>query len=109
MIFGFARSRRNFDRIARVADGWTVNPTDLRTFTDSVALLRKMFEAHHRDPESALVQVSVAPERRDNGTVDYAATADKARDWHARGATVAVSDPSYSIARPKNYQNYSTG
>ncbi|BAH35800.1 putative oxidoreductase [Rhodococcus erythropolis PR4] len=93
VLFGFGPSRRNFDRIARVADGWTVNPTDLGTFTDSVALLRNTFEAHQRDPESARVQVSAAPVRRDNGSVDLSATADKARDWFARGASVVVFRP----------------
>ncbi|MEI4743041.1 TIGR03619 family F420-dependent LLM class oxidoreductase [Rhodococcus erythropolis] len=93
VLFGFGPSRRNFDRIARVADGWTVNPTDLGTFTDSVALLRNTFEAHQRDPESVRVQVSAAPVRRDNGSVDLSATADKARDWFARGASVVVFRP----------------
>lgn len=93
VIFGFGPSQRNFDRIARVADGWTVNPADMQAFSDSVALLRETFEAHGRDPLSAIVQVSVTPERRDNGTVDLDATADKALAWHAAGATVAVFRP----------------
>lgn len=93
VIFGFGPSRRNFDRIARVADGWTVNPADMQTFSDSVALLREAFEAHGRDPHSPVVQVSVSPERRYDGTVDLDATADKTRAWHAAGATVAVFRP----------------
>ncbi|QCQ92782.1 TIGR03619 family F420-dependent LLM class oxidoreductase [Rhodococcus sp. SGAir0479] len=93
VIFGFGPSQRNFDRIARVADGWTVNPADMRTFSESVTLLRETFEAHGRDPHSAVVQVSVGPERRDDGTVDLDATADKTRAWHAAGATVAVFRP----------------
>lgn len=93
VIFGFGPSRRNFDRIARVADGWTVNPADMQTFSDSVALLRATFEEHGRDPDSAIVQVSVAPERRDDGTVDLDATAEKTLSWHAAGATVAVFRP----------------
>lgn len=93
VIFGFGPSQRNFDRIARVADGWTANPADMQTFSDSVALLRDTFEAHGRDPLSAIVQVSVGPERRDDGTVDRDATAEKALAWHAAGATVAVFRP----------------
>ncbi|WP_433608012.1 TIGR03619 family F420-dependent LLM class oxidoreductase [Prescottella agglutinans] len=90
VIFGFGPNRRNFERIARVADGWTVNPADMQTFSDNVTLLRDVFEEHGRDPLSPVVQVSVSPERRDDGTVDYAATADKALAWHAAGAVVAV-------------------
>ncbi|MFE5642269.1 TIGR03619 family F420-dependent LLM class oxidoreductase [Rhodococcus sp. NPDC056516] len=93
VLFGFGPSQRNFDRIARVADGWTVNPTDLGTFTDSVALLRSTFESHDRDPDTARVQVSAAPVRRDSGSVDLSATADKVRDWFDRGASVVVLRP----------------
>jgi probable F420-dependent oxidoreductase len=93
VIFGFGPSRRNFERIARVADGWTVNPADMQTFSDNVTLLREVFAEHGRDPLSPVVQVSVSPERRDDGTVDYAATADKALAWHAAGATVSVFRP----------------
>lgn len=93
VIFGFAPSPRNFERIARVADGWTANPADMQTFSESVALLRDTFEAHDRDPLSPVVQVSVSPERRDDGSVDLDATADKTRAWHAAGATVAVFRP----------------
>lgn len=93
VLFGFAPSQRNFDRIARVGDGWTVNPTDLPTFTDSVALLRNTFEAHGRDPQSARVQVSAAPVRRDNGIIDLAATGDNAHELYGRGASVVVFRP----------------
>jgi len=93
VLFGFGPSRRNFDRIARVADGWTVNPTDLGTFTDSVTLLRNTFEAHDREPDTARVQVSAAPVRRDNRSVDLSATADKVLDWSDRGASAVVLRP----------------
>ncbi|MGG7104305.1 TIGR03619 family F420-dependent LLM class oxidoreductase [Rhodococcus sp. 24CO] len=93
VLFGFGPSQRNFDRIARVADGWTVNPADLATFTDSVALLRNTFEAHDRDPDTARVQVSASPVRRDNGSIDLEATAEKAHDWSDRGASVVVFRP----------------
>lgn len=93
VLFGFGPSQRNFDRIARVADGWTVNPTDLDTFADSVALLRKTFEDHDRDPSTAHVQVSAAPIKRDNGSVDYVASAEKAREWYDKGATTVVFRP----------------
>ena len=93
MLFGFGPSQRNFDRIARVADGWTVNPTDLGTFTDSVTLLRNTFEAHDREPDTARVQVSAAPVRRDNRSVDLSATADKVLDWSDRGASAVVLRP----------------
>lgn len=93
VLFGFGPSRRNFERIARVADGWTVNPTDMATFTESVALLRECFAEHGRDPGTVRIQVSVAPVRDASGAVDLAATADRALQWHGAGATVAVFRP----------------
>ncbi|NLU83186.1 TIGR03619 family F420-dependent LLM class oxidoreductase [Rhodococcus sp. HNM0569] len=93
VILGFAPSARNFARLARVADGWTVNPADLPSFADGVALLRETFAEHGRDPLSPVVQVSVSPERRADGSVDYDATADRALSLHAAGATVVVFRP----------------
>ncbi|TQF69021.1 TIGR03619 family F420-dependent LLM class oxidoreductase [Rhodococcus spelaei] len=93
VLFGFGPSRRNFERIARVADGWTVNPTDMAAFAENVALLRECFTEHGRDPHSARIQVSVIPERDANGTVNLDATAEKALRWHRAGATVVVFRP----------------
>ncbi|MFD6860350.1 TIGR03619 family F420-dependent LLM class oxidoreductase [Rhodococcus sp. NPDC060090] len=93
VLFGFGPSRRNFERIARVADGWTVNPTDMTTFPESVALLRQCFSEQGRDPDSIRIQVSVTPVRDSSGSVDLSATADRAREWHAQGATVVVFRP----------------
>ncbi|MGW6693537.1 TIGR03619 family F420-dependent LLM class oxidoreductase [Rhodococcus sp. NPDC054953] len=93
VLFGFGPSRRNFDRIARVADGWTVNPTDMESFPESVAQLRECFADHGRDPGTARVQVSVAPVRTAAGAVDLDATAEQVRGWHRAGATVAVFRP----------------
>ena len=93
VIFGFGPSKRNFDRIARVADGWTVNPADMPSFSASVALLRDTFEEHGRDTLSPIVQVSVSPQRRDDGTVDYDATEERAHALCDAGATLVVVRP----------------
>lgn len=90
VMLGFGPSGRNFDRIARVADGWTVNPADLPRFADSVALLRKTFAAHGRDPDTVRIQVSVAPVMDADGNVDLDATGRSARRLFQDGATVVV-------------------
>ncbi|GAB2635516.1 hypothetical protein GCM10027068_13760 [Prescottella soli] len=92
--FGMAPSQRNFDRIARVADGWSVNPNDMRGFAESVALLRATFAAHGRDPESAEVHIQLNPSRDSSGTVDLDATAEAAHRWHSAGATTIAFLPS---------------
>ncbi|MFD4182429.1 TIGR03619 family F420-dependent LLM class oxidoreductase [Rhodococcus sp. NPDC058514] len=93
VLFGFGASKRNFNRIARVADGWTVNPAGMATFTQDVALLRECFAEHGRDPSAPVIQVSVTPERTAAGDVDLDATAEKALFWHGAGATVVVFRP----------------
>lgn len=93
ILFGFGPGRQNFERIARVADGWTVNPTDMAMFSDSVVALRECFSDHGRDPDTLRIQVSVTPEFDRHGVVDLAATADRALAWYRAGATVAVFRP----------------
>ncbi|MFI1460739.1 TIGR03619 family F420-dependent LLM class oxidoreductase [Nocardia carnea] len=93
ILFGLGPSPRNFDRIARVADGWSVNPTDLPGFTGSVALLRDRFAAHGRDPGTLRIQVSLTPVRRSDGSVDLGATARAAQQYRRNGATAVVFRP----------------
>ncbi len=57
IIFGMAPSKRNFDRIARVGDGWTAAPADTVRLAESITLLRACFEEQDRDPAEAEVQM----------------------------------------------------
>lgn len=93
ILFGLGPSPRNFDRIARVADGWSVNPTDLPGFTDSVALLRDRFTAYGRDPDTVRIQVSLTPVQRPDGSADLDATARSAQQFWRNGATAVVFRP----------------
>ncbi|HLG86827.1 MAG TPA: TIGR03619 family F420-dependent LLM class oxidoreductase [Alphaproteobacteria bacterium] len=87
VLLGFAPTDRNFERIARVADGWAVNPTDLPSFGERVAALRKILAAHGRDPNKIEIEVQFAPVRGKNGGIDWDATAASAADWTKAGAT----------------------
>lgn len=93
VLFGLGPSRRNFERIARVGDGWTANPADMSAFGSSVELLRTCFTEHGRDPDEATVQVSVPPIRTSNGSVDFDATARQVAELGKAGATTAVLRP----------------
>ena len=86
VLLGFAPTDRNFERIARVADGWAVNPTDLSSFAERVAALRKILAAHGRDPNRIEIEVQFAPVRRGD-SIDWDATAASAADWASAGAT----------------------
>jgi len=87
VLLGFAPTGRNFDRIARVADGWAVNPIDLPAFAERAAALRQAFVAHGRDPAALEIEVQFAPVRTPEGGIDWDATGASAADWTKAGAT----------------------
>ncbi|WP_026303454.1 TIGR03619 family F420-dependent LLM class oxidoreductase [Jongsikchunia kroppenstedtii] len=94
VIFGMAPSQRNFERIARVGDGWTVNPADMPQFEEGVALLRRCFEEHDRDPDTAEVQVLLPLIEDRSGNVDFDAIMATAHEWSEQGATTLLVRPS---------------
>jgi probable F420-dependent oxidoreductase len=87
LLLGFAPTDRNFERIARVGDGWAVNPAGLGEFAERVTALKRIVTAHGRDPDSLEVEIQFAPARKSDGTIDYAASADAAVAWAKAGAT----------------------
>ncbi|WP_024794368.1 TIGR03619 family F420-dependent LLM class oxidoreductase [Tomitella biformata] len=93
VIFGFAPSASNFDRLARVGDGWTVNPADLPDFPAAVDRLRAAFEAHGRDPGSLEVQVSLGMARTTAGELDLERTAASVARRFDEGATTVMLRP----------------
>lgn len=93
VIFGFAPSASNFDRVARVGDGWTVNPSDLEDLPDAVRRLRAAFEAHGRDPGTAEVQVSLGFARTKAGELDFERTEATIARVTEAGATAVMLRP----------------
>lgn len=87
ILLGFAPTDRNFERIARVGDGWAVNPVDLPTFAERTAALRRIVAAHGRDPDQLEIEVQFAPVRHADGSIDLDATDASARAWAEAGAT----------------------
>jgi probable F420-dependent oxidoreductase len=87
LLLGFAPTDRNFERIARVGDGWAVNPVNLGEFAERTAALKRITAAHGRDPESLEIEVQFAPIRKSDGSIDYAASAAAAQEWAKAGAT----------------------
>ncbi|MDB5393647.1 MAG: putative FMN-dependent monooxygenase [Rhodospirillales bacterium] len=87
LLLGFAPTDRNFERIARVGDGWAVNPAGLGEFAERVAALKSITAAHGRDPETLEIEIQFAPIRKIDDTIDYAASAEAAVQWAKAGAT----------------------
>jgi probable F420-dependent oxidoreductase len=87
LLLGFAPTDRNFERIARVADGWAVNPAGIGEFAERTAALKHIVAAHGRDPEALEIEIQFAPPRKADGAIDYAASITAAKDWAKAGAT----------------------
>jgi len=94
VIFGMAPSKRNFDRIARVGDGWTAAPADMDRLAESVALLRACFEEHDRDPADAEVQIMLPAVADGAGGVDLDAMAASAKEAQELGVDTLLVRPS---------------
>ena len=78
---------RNFERIARVADGWAVNPAGIGEFAERASALKRIVAAHGRDPDALEIEIQFAPPRKADGSIDYAASIQAAKDWKKAGAT----------------------
>jgi probable F420-dependent oxidoreductase len=87
LLLGFAPTDRNFERIARVGDGWAVNPAGLNEFAERTAALKRIVAAHGRDPETLEIEVQFAPVRKASGEIDFGACAEAAHAWAKAGAT----------------------
>lgn len=94
VIFGMAPSKRNFDRIARVGDGWTAAPADMHRLEESIGLLRACFVEYGRDPDSAEVQVMLPAISDGSGGVDYPAMTASAKEAAALGVDTVLVRPS---------------
>ena len=87
LLLGFAPTDRNFERIARVGDGWAVNPVHLGEFAERVSALKRIVAAHGRDPDALEIEVQFAPQRKADGNIDFAASEAAAVEWAKAGAT----------------------
>jgi probable F420-dependent oxidoreductase len=87
LLLGFAPTDRNFERIARVGDGWAVNPAGLPEFAERAATLKRITAARGRDPETLEIEIQFAPVRKSDGTINFPASAEAAVQWSKAGAT----------------------
>ena len=85
--WAFTPTDRNLERIARVADGWAVNPAGLGEFAERVTALKRIVAAHGRDPRPWRSKSSSPHLAKSDGTIDYAASVTAAKDWKQAGAT----------------------
>lgn len=89
ILLGLAPSPANFDRIARVGDGWSVNPAQVTDLAGQIALVKDAFARHGRDPESCQFATQLGPVKRADGTIDWDKSAAGVTAMRKAGATSA--------------------
>jgi probable F420-dependent oxidoreductase len=93
ILFGFAPTSRNLERIARLGEGWTVDPAHRGTFPEKARELRALFASHGRDPAQLEIVVGQGPVRTQDGGLDADAMRADARQACADGATTVMFSP----------------
>jgi probable F420-dependent oxidoreductase len=87
ILLGFNPSLKNLDRIARLAQGWAMDPAHRATFAENVKELRGLYVQHGRDPSKMEVHVGQGMVRSADGAIDWAGIKAGARASEAEGAT----------------------
>jgi hypothetical protein len=64
-----------------------VNPAGLGEFAERVTALKRIVAAHGRDPDALEVEIQFAPQRKADGSIDFAASEAAAVEWAKAGAT----------------------
>jgi probable F420-dependent oxidoreductase len=87
ILFGFNPTTKNLDRIARLADGWALDPAYRSVFAERMEELRGLCRQHGRDASTLEVQLGQGSVRTASGAVDWTAVTAGARQCEAEGAT----------------------
>lgn len=90
ILFGLKPSPRNIERIARLADGWALNPADRAIFAATVQEIKARAAALGRDAATLEFDVGQGCIRRSDGLIDGDAILARVREDETNGAT-AVS------------------
>ncbi|HEY3694024.1 TIGR03619 family F420-dependent LLM class oxidoreductase [Phenylobacterium sp.] len=90
ILLGFNPTPKNIDRIARLAQGWAVDPAYRSIFADKVKELRAAWAQHGREPGKIEIHVAQGVVRTADGALDLAAIKAGAKALEAEGATMVT-------------------
>ena len=90
ILFGLHPTLANFDRIARLGEGWAVNPAHMPHFAERAAELRRAFTDHGRDLDDLEIHVGQGVVRSADGSLDKAETRRRALALPDAGATTVT-------------------
>jgi probable F420-dependent oxidoreductase len=88
LLFGIKPSPRNIDRMARLSDGWALNPADRKEFVATVAEIKRLATSYGRDPEAFQFDVGQGPSLTQEGVLDTETIRRRVRKDEADGATI---------------------
>jgi probable F420-dependent oxidoreductase len=90
ILLGFKPTPRNLDRIARLAEGWAVDPAYRAIFKEKAEELRGLYRQHGRDPSQVELHVGQGAIRNSDGEIDWAAVRTGFNAAVADGATMVT-------------------
>ncbi|MCB2047120.1 MAG: TIGR03619 family F420-dependent LLM class oxidoreductase [Novosphingobium sp.] len=88
LLFGIKPTQRNIDRMARLANGWALNPADRKEFVDTVKEVKRLAAAYGRDPDALEFDVGQGPSITQDGALDEETIRRRVRQDEADGATI---------------------
>ena len=74
--------------MARLSDGWALNPADRKEFVSSVAEIKRSAAEYGRDPDALDFDVSQGPFLTQEGELDKDTIRERMRQDEAGGATI---------------------
>jgi hypothetical protein len=74
--------------MARLSNGWALNPADRRDFVSTVAEMKRLAASYGRDPEALEFDVGQGPSLTGDGALDTATIRARVRKDEADGATI---------------------
>ncbi|HEY3695796.1 TIGR03619 family F420-dependent LLM class oxidoreductase [Phenylobacterium sp.] len=95
VLFGLNPTSKNLDRMARLSQGWAMDPAYRPILAERAKELRRLFAKYGRDPDKIEIHVGQRAIRTADGSVDWAAVEAGAKESEADGATTVsfrVSD-----------------
>jgi probable F420-dependent oxidoreductase len=87
MLFGLGPSTKNLDRIARLAQGWAMAPSDRPLLRAKARELASLSERHGRDPSDLEIHVGQSAVQAVDGSLDRGAVRSAAKAAIDDGAT----------------------
>lgn len=90
ILFGFNPTPKNLDRMARLSQGWAVDPAHRSTFAEKAQELRDLYVRHGRDLSQLEMHVGQGVVRASERSVDWGAVEKGARTAVAEGATTVT-------------------